>query len=42
VNGTTVTQYAWDATAAFGSATNAASSALQRERQIQAGVRLNF
>jgi hypothetical protein len=42
VNGTTVTQYAYDATAAFGSATNAASSALQRERQIQLGVRLNF
>jgi Carboxypeptidase regulatory-like domain len=42
VNGTSVTQYAYDATAAFGSATNAASSALQRERQIQAGVRLNF
>jgi hypothetical protein len=42
VNGTSVTQYAYDATAAFGSATNAASSALQRERQIQAGIRLNF
>jgi hypothetical protein len=42
VNGTSVTQYAYDATAAFGSATNAASSALQRERQIQAGVKLNF
>lgn len=42
VNGASVTQYAYDATAAFGSATNAASSALQRERQIQAGVRLSF
>jgi hypothetical protein len=42
VNGTSVTQYAYDATAAFGSATNAASSALQRERQVQAGVKLNF
>jgi hypothetical protein len=42
VNGTSVTQYAYDATAAFGSATNAASTAIQRERQIQAGIKLNF
>ena len=42
VNGTSVTQYAYDATAAFGSASNAESSALQRERQIQAGVKLSF
>lgn len=41
-NGSSVTQYAYDATAAFGSAGNAASSALQRERQIQAGVKLLF
>lgn len=42
VNGTTVRQYAYDATAAFGNPTNAASTALQRERQLQAGFRLNF
>lgn len=42
VNGTSVRQYAYDATAAFGNPTNAASTAVQRERQIQAGVRLNF
>jgi Carboxypeptidase regulatory-like domain len=42
VNGTSVTQYAYDATAAFGSATDAASNALERERQIQAGIKLNF
>ncbi|HLJ77025.1 MAG TPA: carboxypeptidase regulatory-like domain-containing protein [Acidobacteriaceae bacterium] len=42
VNGTSVRQYAYDATAAFGNPTNAASTEFQRERQIQAGVRLNF
>jgi len=42
VNGTSVPQYVEDATAAFGSRTNANSSALSRERQIQAGVKLNF
>jgi hypothetical protein len=42
VNGTSVQQYAYDATAAFGNPTNAASTALQRERQLQAGVRLHF
>ena len=42
VNGTSVQQYAYDATAAFGNPTNAASTALQRERQMQAGVRLHF
>ncbi|HTW47799.1 MAG TPA: TonB-dependent receptor [Acidobacteriaceae bacterium] len=42
VNGTSITQYAYDASAAFGSPTSAASSMLQRERQIQAGVKLNF
>lgn len=41
-NGTSVQQYTYDATAAFGNATNAASTALQRERQLQAGVRLHF
>jgi hypothetical protein len=42
VNGTSVTQYAYDATAAFGSATSAASGMLFRERQIQAGIKLSF
>lgn len=42
VNGTSVRQYAYDATAAFGNPTNAASTAMQRERQLQGGVRLNF
>ncbi len=42
VNGTSVPQYAYDATAAFGNRTNAESSAISREREIQAGVKLNF
>jgi hypothetical protein len=41
-NGTTETQYVFDPTAAFGDATNANSSAVGRERQIQAGMRLIF
>lgn len=42
VNGTSVTEPVFDATAAFGGPTNANSMALQRERQIQAGLRLTF
>jgi hypothetical protein len=42
VNGSAVPQYAWDAAAAFGHATNANTSAILRERQIQAGIKLNF
>lgn len=42
VNGTSVTQPVFDATAAFGSPTNANSRSFSRERQIQAGIRLHF
>jgi hypothetical protein len=42
VNGTRVTEPAFDATAAFGGTTNANSKMLSRERQIQAGIRLFF
>jgi hypothetical protein len=42
VNGTSVPEYDYDATAAFGAATNAGSSVLSRERQFQLGVKLNF
>lgn len=41
-NGTSLPQYDYDATAAFGATTNAGSSVLSRERQIQLGVKLNF
>lgn len=42
VNGTTETQYVFDPTAAFGDETNANSSAVGRERQLQLGLRLVF
>jgi len=42
VNGESETQYAFDPTAAFGGSTNANSGALQRERQLQVGLRLRF
>jgi hypothetical protein len=42
VNGTTQTDYIFDPTAAFGGVTNANSTPTLRERQIQAGLRLNF
>ena len=42
VNGTSMFIPVFDATAAFGGRTNANSSALSRERQLQAGVRLDF
>ncbi len=42
VNGATETQYAYDATAAFGGVTNANSGAISRERQIQVGAKLIF
>jgi hypothetical protein len=42
VNGTSETQYAYDPTAAFGGVTNANSGAVNRERQLQLGLRLNF
>ena len=42
VNGTSVRQYLFDPTAAFGSVTNANSRSLNRERQIQAGIKFNF
>jgi hypothetical protein len=42
VNGTHVTDPAFDSTAAFGGTTNANSRMLNRERQIQAGIRLFF
>lgn len=41
-NGTSEAEYLFDPTAAFGGVTNANSSALLRERQIQAGFRLIF
>jgi hypothetical protein len=40
-NGGSEVEYAWDANAAFGQPNNA-NSAIYRERQIQAGVKLNF
>jgi len=42
VNGSTQTQYAYDAPAAFGGVTNANSGAINRERQIQVGAKLIF
>jgi hypothetical protein len=42
VNGTRVTDPAFDATAVFGGVTNANSRKLSRKRQIQAGIRLFF
>lgn len=42
VNGTKVTDPVFDPTAAFGSASNANSRMLSRERQIQAGIRLFY
>jgi hypothetical protein len=42
VNGTSQTQYVFDPTAAFGDVTNANTGAVNRERQIQIGLRLNF
>lgn len=42
VNGATETQYAYDATAAFGGVTNANSSVIRRERQLQVGAKLVF
>lgn len=42
VNGTKVTDPVFDETAAFGGRTNANSRMLNRERQIQAGIRLFF
>jgi hypothetical protein len=41
-NGTTQTQYVEDLTAAFGAVTNANSGAVNRERQLQLGIRLNY
>ncbi|MGC2620346.1 MAG: hypothetical protein WA414_14980, partial [Acidobacteriaceae bacterium] len=41
-DGNAVAQYNYDATAAFGGATNAGSTVLSRERQIQVGVKLDF
>jgi len=42
VNGSSEAQYVFDPTAAFGSVTNANSGAVNRERQMQIGMRLNF
>jgi len=42
VNGTSISVPVFDATAAFGGPTNANSSAISRERQLQVGVRLDF
>ena len=42
VNGSSQTQYVFDPTAAFGGVTNANSGAVNRERQMQVGLRLNF
>ena len=42
VDGITQTQYVFDPTAAFGNVTNANSTALSRERQLQVGLRLVF
>lgn len=42
VNGTRIPQYVFDPTAAFGHINNANTGAISRERQIQAGVKLNF
>lgn len=42
VNGSSQTQYVFDPTAAFGDVTNANSGAVNRERQVQLGIRLNF
>ncbi|MGB6134893.1 MAG: carboxypeptidase regulatory-like domain-containing protein [Acidobacteriaceae bacterium] len=42
VNGTSMSIPVFDATAAFGGPTNANSSALSRQRQLQAGIRLDF
>ncbi len=41
-NGSTETQYIYDPTAAFGEVTNANSGAVNRERQLQVGIRLVF
>ena len=41
-NGSTETQYVFDPTAAFGGVTNANSGAVNRERQMQVGIRLVF
>ena len=41
-NGSTETQYVYDPTAAFGEVTNANSGAVNRERQMQIGIRLVF
>ena len=41
-NGSTETQYVYDPTAAFGEVTNANSGAVNRERQLQVGIRLVF
>jgi hypothetical protein len=42
VNGGSQTQYVFDPTAAFGDVTNANSGAVNRERQLQLGIRLIF
>jgi hypothetical protein len=42
INGSTLPQFAWDPTAAFAHVTNSNSSAILRERQLQAGIKLNF
>jgi hypothetical protein len=42
VNGGSQAQYVFDPTAAFGNVTNANSGAVNRERQIQIGLRLIF
>jgi hypothetical protein len=42
VNGSNQTQYVFDPTAAFGNVTNANNGAVNRERQIQVGLRLVF
>ena len=41
-NGSSENQYADDPTAAFGGITNANSGAVNRERQVQVGLRLHF
>ncbi|HUB17094.1 MAG TPA: TonB-dependent receptor, partial [Acidobacteriaceae bacterium] len=42
VNGNSQTEYVFDPTAAFGNVTNANSGELNRERQLQVGIRLRF
>ncbi|MFP5229701.1 MAG: carboxypeptidase regulatory-like domain-containing protein [Acidobacteriota bacterium] len=42
VNGRSETQYVYDSTAGFGNVTNANSGVMNRERQLQLGLRLQF